>query len=247
MCSGFSDVPVIVLEEGNDLWNCLSNWCSKLSLRLISEWPHKCFMEILRCSDSFNNAFTLAHCVYVLLCWRRATICGIASLIDAWNWAFRLISAWPYWWMVEISHCSDSFDNAFAPAPWVTPSSCFRRAMICGIASLIDAWNWAFRLISAWLYWWMVEIWHCSDSFDNASAPAPLMIPLSCFRRAMICGMASPIGPKNSASKWYQHSLSDALIKSHIVQTVSTMHLHQQVGCPENHPEGGQWSGGLPP
>jgi len=191
MCSGFSDVPVVVLEKGNDLWNCLFNWCSKLSLRLISEWPDNCFMKILHCSDSFNSAFALAHCVYVLLCWRRATICGIASLICPWNWAFELISAWPYWWMVEISHCSDSFDNAFAPAPWVTPSSCFRRAMICG--------------------------------------------------------MAFPIGPQNSASNGYQHSLSGRLLRSHIVQTVSTMHLYQHLWWLHHHVLGEQWSVAWPP
>jgi len=200
MCNSFSDGWIIVLEESNNLWHCLSNSCPKFSLILLSAWHYKYNGEVSHCSDSFNNTFALVHWVDVSWCCRSATICGIAFPIGAWNSAFRAILAWAYSQIVKCWPCSDNFDNAFAPALWVTPSSCKRRATICGIASPIGPQNSASRLMLAWSYKQIAEISHCSDSFDNAFALIPWMYLSLCWRRATISGIASPIGFQNSAS-----------------------------------------------
>jgi len=111
--------------------------------------------------------------------------------------------------------------------------------------------NWwpklSFKLVLAWPFKEIAEISHCSDSFDNAPAPIPWIYSLLSWRRATICGIASPIGARNTASNWYQHGLSGRLLRSHNVQTVLTMHLHQHIGFPHHCAAGGQQSVALPP
>jgi len=90
ICTDTLDVLVIVLKESNNLWYCLPNWLPKLSFKLIWAWPFKQIAGISHCLDNFDNAFAPASRVYSISSWRRATICGIAFPIDAWNSATDL-------------------------------------------------------------------------------------------------------------------------------------------------------------
>jgi len=95
-------ILTLVLEESNNLWHCLPNWCPKHSFKLISAWPFRQIAKISQCSDSFDNAFAPAHRVFPSLCCRRATICGIASSVGARNSA----SNWSAWSCKQIAHIS---------------------------------------------------------------------------------------------------------------------------------------------
>ena len=87
-----------------------------------------------------------------------------------------------------------------------------------------------------------MEISHCVDSLDNVSILLYWISLSLCWRRAIICCIASTIGVKNSAWKCCQHGLIGWSLRSHIVQTVSKVHFHHCLGWTSHHPGGAQQS-----
>ena len=198
ICTSMSDKCVIVLEEGNNLWHCLLNCWPKLSLKLGSAWFEMQIAENLHCSDSFDNAFALAHRVYLLLSWRRATICGIASPIGAQNLASNLyqhgfttgllrshtvqtvLTMHLHQPIGYVGYCIGEGQQSVALPPQLVPKTQLEIYISMALKQI-------------------AETSHCPDSFNNAFAAASWVNVSDIWRRATICGIASPIGVKNSA------------------------------------------------
>ena len=134
--------------------------------------------------------------------------------------------------------CSESINNASAPALQTSNSLWLRSSMISGMAGLIDSRNSA-TTTSTNVHVSNFDTLPCSESIANVFAPTSgSQDP----RRLIICGMAILIDSRNSATYSTSAMFSSENLIYYLALRVSLMHLHPPYEHPTLYGWGDQWS-----